>query len=150
MSAMAIVGLVTVGELVKAGGDRAELLATVHQPLHLVALPVAGLVKGRRPATTGALADPIRLLVLPLGNRVGDVAGAQRGPVRPAAVGLVPGQVGHPRAGPALPTRPSHPHGVHQPDQLAGVGVLPRREPGRQITAATVAHGMDLGGQPTS
>jgi Transposase len=39
-------GLVTVGDLVEAGGHRAELLAPVHQPLHLVALAVALAVKG--------------------------------------------------------------------------------------------------------
>jgi hypothetical protein len=57
---------------------------------------------------------------------VGDVAGPQRRPVGPAAVGLVPGQVIGAHSGPTAATRPGHPHLVNQPDQLGGVGVLAR------------------------
>jgi hypothetical protein len=95
-------GLVADGELVEAGGHRPELLAPVHQPLDLVAGAIALAVKGRRPPTPGTLA----------------------GPIGPAAVGLVPGQMPHPGARPAPASRAGHPHGIDQPDQLAGVGVL--------------------------
>ena len=47
--------LVAAGELVKAGRHRTELPVPVHQPLHLIALPVPDPIKPRRPATTSAL-----------------------------------------------------------------------------------------------
>jgi hypothetical protein len=53
------------------------------------------------------------------------------------------------RAGPATATGPGHPHLVHQPDQLAGIGVLPRRQPSDQVAAPAVTDGVELGGQPT-
>jgi hypothetical protein len=142
-------GLVAVGQLVKAGGHRPELLAAVHQPLHLIpgAVPVA--VKGRRPPTTTTPVSPVGLLIVTLWDRVPDVAGAQRGPVGTAAVGLVAGQVIRAHPGPTPPTRPRHPHLVNQPDQLGGVGVLARSQPGRQVPTATIADGVELGGQPT-
>jgi hypothetical protein len=82
-------GLVADGELVKAGRHRPELLAAIHQPLHLIpgAVPVA--VKGRRPPTTTTPVSPVGLLIVTLWDRVPDVAGAQRGPVGTAAVGLM-------------------------------------------------------------
>src|SRR5215217_4701731 len=143
-------GLVADGELVKAGRDRPELLAAVHQPLHLVPGAIADPVEGRRAATTSTLTDPVGLLVPTLRDGVADVAGPQGGPVGPTAVGLVPGQMlrSHPR--PAAAARPRHPYGVHQPDQLASAGILARREPGRQVATAPVADRMELGGQPAS
>jgi hypothetical protein len=57
--------------------------------------------------------------------------------------------MGYPGAGPAPPTRPGHPQGVHQPDQLAGVSILARGEAGGQVAAPAVADGVELGGQPT-
>jgi hypothetical protein len=141
-------GLVADGKLVEAGRHRPELLAPVHQPLDLVALAVALAVKGRRPTPARPPAGPVGLLIIPLRDRVPDVAGAQRRPVGPTAVGLVAGQMGHPSAGPPPPTRAGHPHGIHQPDQLAGVGVLARSETGNQVPAATVTDGVQLGGQP--
>jgi hypothetical protein len=51
--------------------------------------------------------------------------------------------------GPAAAARPGHPHRIDQPDQLAGVGVLPWGQAGGQVPAATVADGVELGGQPT-
>ena len=50
--------------------------------------------------------------------------------------------------GPAAATRPGHPHLVHQPDQLAGVGVLAGSEAGGQVSATPIADGVQLGGQP--
>jgi hypothetical protein len=141
-------GLVADGELVEAGRYCPELLAAVHQPLDLVALPVADPVNGRWPATTSTTTAPVGLLVVALGDRVPDVAGPQGGPVGPAAVGLVPGQMPHPGPRATAPTRAGHPHGVDQPDQLAGVGVLAWGEPGYQVAAAPVAEGVELGGQP--
>jgi site-specific DNA recombinase len=114
----------------------------------LVALAVALAVKGRRAATPSPLAGPVGLLVIPLGDGVGDPAGAQRRPVGPAAVGLVAGQMGHPGTRPAPPTRPRHPHGIHQPHQLAGVSVPARGQPGGQVATATVADRVELGAQP--
>jgi hypothetical protein len=116
---------------------------------HLIPVAVADSVKGWRPAATSSLAGPVGLLVVALGDGVGDVALAQRRPVGAAAVGLVPGQVIGTHSGPTAATRPGHPHGVHQPHQLAGVGVLAWDEAGGQIPAAAVADGMQLGGQPT-
>jgi hypothetical protein len=143
-------GLVADGELVEAGRHRAELLAAVHQPLHLVALAVAGPVKGGRAATAGAPPDPVSLLVLPLGNGVGDAPGPQRRPVGPAGIGLIPGQMGQALAGPPTAAGSGHPHPIDQPDQLAGVGVLPRGQPGGQVAATTVTDGVELGGQPAA
>ena len=142
-------GRVPLSELVKAGRHRPELLAAVHQPLHLIALPVAGPVKGRRPATPSPPPGPVGLLILPLRDGVTDTTGPQCGPVGPAAVGLVAGQMGHPGAGPTVPTRAGHPHRVHQPDQLAGIGVLPRGEAGGQVAATPITDRVQLGGQPT-
>src|SRR4030095_11688301 len=68
---------------------------------HLIALAVAGPVKGRRAATTRPLAGAVGLLVLPLRDGVGDVAGAQRRPVGPAGIGLVPSQMVGSHPGPA-------------------------------------------------
>jgi hypothetical protein len=53
------------------------------------------------------------------------------------------------RARPPTTAGPSHPHLVHQPDQLGGVGVLPGREPGGQVPTPPVADRVELGGQPT-
>jgi len=142
-------GLVAVGELVKAGRDRAELCAAVHQPLDLIAVAVTDPVKGRRPATTGATTGAVGLLIIPLRDRVPDVAGPQRRPVGPAAIGLIPGQVIGTYPRPAAPTRPGHPHGIDQPHQLAGVGVLARSQPGGQVPTPAIADGVQLGGQPT-
>jgi hypothetical protein len=64
-------GLVADGELVVAGRHRAELLAPVHQPLHLVALAVALAVEGRWPATAGAPPGSVGLLIGGLGDGVG-------------------------------------------------------------------------------
>ena len=121
----------------------------MHQPLHLVPGAIADPVKGRWPAAPGTPPGPVSLLVIALGDGVGDAAGPQRGPVGLAAVSLVTGQVGYPGAGPATATRAGHPHGVHQPNQLAGVGVLARGQPGGQVPATAVADGVELGGQPT-
>ena len=89
MSATENRGLVALGELVVASRHRAALLAAVHPPLHLVALPVRPRAKagGRTPP---APADPVG----PLVSTLRDVAGvaAPRGPVGPAGVGLVPGR----------------------------------------------------------
>jgi hypothetical protein len=52
-------------------------------------------------------------------------------------------------SGPTAATRPGHPHGVHQPHQLAGISVLTRGQAGGQVAAAAVADGVQLGGQPT-
>jgi hypothetical protein len=52
--------------------------------------------------------------------------------------------------GPATAAGPGHPHLVDQPDQLAGVGVLPGGEPGGQIPAPAVADAVHLGGQSTA
>jgi hypothetical protein len=79
----------------------------------------------------------------------GGCGGPAGRPGGPAAVGLVPGQMLGTHPGPATATRPGHPHGVHQPDQLGGVGVLPGREPGGQVPATPVADRVELGGQPT-
>jgi site-specific DNA recombinase len=92
----------------------------------LVALAVADPVEGRWPATTSALADPVGLLISTLRDGVRDMAGAQGDPVGPAGIRLVSGQMIRSHPGPAAAAGPSHPHGVHQPDQLAGVGVLGR------------------------
>jgi hypothetical protein len=109
---------------------------------------VADPVKGRRPPTSSAPAGPVGLLIIPLRDSVADVAGTQRGPVGSAAVGLVAGQVIGTHSGPTAATRAGHPHGIHQPHQLAGVGVLAWGEAGGQIPAAAVADGVQLGGQP--
>jgi hypothetical protein len=141
-------GLIADGELVKAGRHRAELLAPVHQPFHLIAVAIPVPVKDRRPPTTRTATSPVGLLVIPLRERVADVAGAQRGPVGPAGVGLVAGQVVGARAGSPPPTGAGYPYLVHQPDQLGGVGILARRQPRRQVAATPVADGVQLGGQP--
>jgi hypothetical protein len=141
-------GLVADGQLVEAGRHRPELLAPVHQPLDLVALAVALAVKAGRAATTSPPPGPVGLLVIPLGNGVADPASPQGLPVGPAAVGLVPGQVGHPGTRPPPPTWAGHPHGIDQPDQLGGVGVLARGQAGGQVAAPAVANGVQLGGQP--
>jgi hypothetical protein len=52
-------------------------------------------------------------------------------------------------AGPAAAAGPSHPHLVHQRDQLAGVGVLARGQPGGQVAALAVTDRVELGGQST-
>jgi hypothetical protein len=140
-------GLVADRQLVEAGRHRPELLAAVHQPLELVALAVALALKGRRPATPSTLAGPVGLLVIPLGDGVADPASPQGGPVGPAAVSLVPGQLGHPGARPPPPTWAGHPHLIHQPDQLAGVGVLARGQAGGQLAAPALADCAELGGQ---
>jgi site-specific DNA recombinase len=116
---------------------------------HLIALPIASPIKGRRAAATGPLAGPVGLLVIALRDRVPDVAATQGGPIRPAGVGLVTGQMPHPGAGPPTATRAGHPHRVHQPHQLAGVGILPRGQPGGQVAAPAVADRVELGGQST-
>jgi site-specific DNA recombinase len=116
---------------------------------HLVALAVALAVEGRWPPTTGTPTGSVGLLVVALGDGVGDPAGAQGGAVGTAGVGLVAGQVIGTRAGPTPPTRAAYPHLVHQPDQLGGVGVLPRGQAGGQVTTPAVADGVHLGGQPT-
>jgi hypothetical protein len=55
---------------------------------------------------------------------------AQRGGrVHPARIGLVPGQVIRSLVGSAAPIRPGHPQRIDQPNQLAGVSVLPRSQP---------------------
>jgi hypothetical protein len=112
----------------------------------LVALPVADPVKGRRAATPSTPTGPVGLLVLALRNGVADAAGPQGGPVGPAGIGLVPDQMirSHPRPAPAA--GPGHPHLVHEGDQLAGVGVLPRREPSRQVAATSITDRVHLGG----
>src|SRR4029453_11888181 len=92
---------------------------------HLIAVAVANPVKGRRPATTGTPTGPVGLLVVTLRDRVPDMASPQRGPVGPAGIGLVPGQMIWSHPGPATAAGPGHPHLVDQPDQLAGDGVLP-------------------------
>jgi hypothetical protein len=115
---------------------------------HLIPVAVTVPIKGRRPSATGPLAGTVGLLVITLRNRVPDVAGAQRRPVGATAVGLVAGQLRHPGARPAASTRAGHPHGVHQPDQLDGVGVLARGQPGGQVAAATITDGVELGRQP--
>jgi hypothetical protein len=143
-------GLVADGELVEPGGHRAELLAAVHQPLHLVALPVALAVKGRWPATPGTSPGPVGLLIIPLRDGVADAAGAQGRPVGPTGIGLVADEMGHPRARPTAPTRSGHPYRIDQPDQLAGVGVLPWGQPGGQVAATPIADGVELGGQPAA
>jgi hypothetical protein len=143
-------GRIPAGELVVAGRHRAELLAAVHQPLHLIPVAVAGPVKGRRSATPATPPGPVGLLVSALGDGVRDSTGPQRGPVGPAGVGLVAGQLRHPRAGPPTATGPRHPHLVHQPDQLGGVGVLAGGQLGRQVAATAIADGVQLGGQPTA
>jgi site-specific DNA recombinase len=117
---------------------------------HLVALPIPLAIKGRRPPTTSTPPGPVGPLILPLRDGVADAAGPQRDPIGPTAVGLVAGQMGHPGTRPAPPTRAGHPHLIHQPDQLEGVSILPGREQGHQVPAATVADGMELGGQPAS
>jgi hypothetical protein len=53
------------------------------------------------------------------------------------------------RARPPTTAGPSHPHLVHQPDQLGGVSVLPRGQPGGQVAATPIADRVELGGQPT-
>src|SRR5512132_4158812 len=118
-------GRIPLSELVVSGRHRAELLAAVHQPLDLVTLPIAGPVEGQRSATTSTPAGPVGLLVIALGDGVGD-------------------------AGPAAAAGPGYPYGVHQSDQLAGVGVLARGEAGRQVAAAAVADRVELGGQPAA
>jgi site-specific DNA recombinase len=118
--------------------------------LDLVTVLVAVPGKDWRPATTPATASAVGLLVVTLGNGVRDTAGTQRRPVSPAGVGLVPGQVPQPLARPATATGPGDPDLIDQGDQLAGVSVLPGREPGRQVPAAPVTHGVDLGGQPAA
>jgi site-specific DNA recombinase len=117
---------------------------------HLVALPIPLAIKGRRPPTTSTPPGPVGPLILPLRDGVADAAGPQHDPIGPTAVGLVAGQMGHPGTRPAPPTRAGHPHLIHQPDQLEGVSILPGRELGHQVPAATVADGMELGGQPAS
>jgi hypothetical protein len=116
----------------------------------VVALAVALAVEGWRAATTRPLAGAVGLLVIPLRDGVGDVASAQGGPVRAAGIRLVPGQVVGSLAGSAAAARPGHPHRIDQPDQLAGVGILPRRQPGGQVPAPPVAEGVQLGGQPAA
>jgi hypothetical protein len=113
-----------------------------------VALVVGG--EGWWPPPTSTTTGTVGLLIIALGDGVSDVAGPQRRPVGAAAVSLVPGQVIGTYSGPTAATRPGHPHGVHQPYQLAGVGVLAWGEAGGQIPAAAVADGMQLGGQPAS
>jgi site-specific DNA recombinase len=116
---------------------------------HLVALAVALAVEGWWPPTTGTPTGSVGLLVVALGDGVGDPADAQGGAVGAAGVGLVAGQVIGRRAGPTPPTRAGDPHLVHQSDQLGGVGVLPRGQAGGQVATPAVADGMELGGQPT-
>jgi hypothetical protein len=99
-------GLVADGELVEAGRHRAELLAPVHQPLHLIPVAVALAVKGGRAATPGTTTGPVGLLVVALGDGVGDPASPQRCPVGPAGIGLVAGQMLGTHPGPATATRP--------------------------------------------
>jgi len=89
---------------------------------HLVALPVAPAVKGRRPATPWAPPGPVGLLIL--------------------ALGMVW------RMRPPTTAGPRHPYLIHQPDQLGGISVLARGQPGGQVAAAAVADGVHLGGQP--
>jgi hypothetical protein len=105
--------------------------------------------QGGRAATPGTTTCPVGLLILTLGDGVRDPADTQRRPVGPAGIGLVAGQMLGAHPGPATATRPRHPHPVYQPDQLGGVGVLPRRESGGQVTATPVADRVELGGQPT-
>jgi hypothetical protein len=93
---------------------------------NLVALAIPVAVEGRRAATTRPATNPVGLLIVTLRDGVADAAGPQRRPVGPAGIGLVAGQVGHPGPRPAPAARPDHPHRVHQPDQLGGVGVLAR------------------------
>jgi hypothetical protein len=95
------------------------------------------------------LAGSVGLLVVALGNGVGDAASPQRGPVGPAGVSLVPGQMVGTHPGPTTATRPPDTYLIDQPDQLAGVGVLAWRQPGDQVAATAVADGVQLGGQPT-
>ena len=76
-----------------------------HSVADLIALPVALAVKGRRAATTSTLAGPVGLLVLAFGDGVRDAAGPQGGPVDPAAVSLVPGQMIRSHPGPRPPRR---------------------------------------------
>src|SRR5215211_4117843 len=104
-------GRVADGELVKAGRHRAELLAPVHQPLHLIPVAVADPVKGGRAATPGTTTGPVGLLVVALGDGVGDPPSPQRGPVGPAGIGLVAGQMlgTHPGAGHGHPAGPPAP-----------------------------------------
>jgi hypothetical protein len=115
----------------------------------LVALAVAEPVKGRGATTTGTTTGPVGLLVIPLRDGVAEVAGPQRRPVGAAAVGLVGGQMVRLFAGPPTAAGPRHPHLVHQPDQLAGISVLARGQPGRQVAAPPIADRVELGGQPT-
>jgi hypothetical protein len=75
-------------------------------------------------------------------------AGAQRHPVGPTGIGLVAGQVRHLGARPAPPTGPGYPYLVDQPDQVAGVSILTRAQPGHQVAATAVADRVQLGGQP--
>jgi hypothetical protein len=109
-----------------------------------------GSVEGRRPAAPGAPPGPVGLLVITLRDGVRDPASPQRRPVGAAAIGLVPGQMRHAGTGPASTTRASNPHPVHQPDQLAGIGVLAWGKASGQVATATVADRMELGGQPTA
>jgi site-specific DNA recombinase len=114
----------------------------------LVALAVADAVKAGRAATTRSLAGRVGLLVIALGDGVTDPASPQGLPVGPAAIGLVPGQMVWSHARPAAATWAGHPHLIHQPDQLARVGILARGQAGGQVPAPAVADGVELGGQP--
>ena len=57
--------------------------------------------------------------------------------------------MGHPGTGPPTTAGPRHPHGIDQPDQLVGIGVLARGQAGGQVAATAVADGVQLGAQPT-
>ena len=83
------------GEFVKAGRHRAELLAAVHQPLHLIAAAGADPGQTSAAAHRSALAGPVGLLVIALGDRVADpAAGCRARRLHPR------------RAGASTPTRP--------------------------------------------
>jgi hypothetical protein len=133
----------------RSGSPPRGTAAAVHQPLDLITLPVPDPIKPRRPATTSTPCGHGWPSDRRAQGSCAGCGGAQRGPVGAAGIGFVGGQMVRSPAGPPPPTRAGHPHLVHQPDQLAGVGVLPRGQPRGQVAATPVADGVELGGQPT-
>src|SRR5579875_2624184 len=126
-------GAVALGALVVAGGQAAELLAAVDQPLHSIAQPVERTVEPA-PAALGGLArdgDP-------------DPAPAARAADGPAAVALVAGDPPGAHAGSAPAGAPHRPR-CQQPLEHRRLVRLARREHDGQGLAPARGPEVDLG-----
>jgi len=126
------------------GNSRASRKPRVN---HLVTAGVPQWVEPRRAATGPATRTAVRPLVVPLGDGVGDLAGAQPCPVGPRAVGLLRHQVVGTDPGPPDPAGARHPDRVQQPEQPGSIRGLAGRQAGHQRPAPPVADDVDLGRQ---